>query len=391
VSRAVVLAGVRTPIGRYGGALSAVRPDDLAATAIAEAVRRAGVQPEQIEDVYFGAANQAGEDNRNVARMSALLAGLPESVAGVTLNRLCASGLAAVVSACHAIAAGDGDLFVAGGVESMSRAPLVFAKPEHAFPRGNQTVWDTTLGWRFPNPRLEEMFPLESMGETGENVADRWTVSREEQDAFALRSQQRWAAAAEAGRFDDELVSVNGVERDEHPRPDTSAEKLAALKPAFRADGGTVTAGNSSGINDGAAALVIASEDKARELGAEPLGAFVGGAVAGVDPRVMGVGPIPAVRKLLQRTGLGVDAIDLVELNEAFASQSLAVIRELGLDEERVNVNGGAIALGHPLGMSGARLVVSLLHELRRRGGTYGLATLCVGVGQGQAALFKRG
>ena len=323
--------------------------------------------------------------------MAVLLAGLPESVAGVTVNRLCASGLAAVVSACHAIAAGDGDLFVAGGVESMSRAPLVFAKPEHAFPRGNQTVWDTTLGWRFPNPKLEEMLPLESMGETGENVAERWQVSREEQDAFALRSQQRWAAAAEAGRFDDELVAVNGLERDEHPRPDTSAEKLAALKPAFRTNGGTVTAGNSSGINDGAAALVIASEEKAKQLGVEPLGEFAGSAVAGVDPRVMGIGPVPAVRKLLERTRLRVGAIDLVELNEAFASQSLAVIRELGLDEERVNVNGGAIALGHPLGMSGARLVVSLLHELRRRGGTYGLATLCVGVGQGQAALFKRG
>jgi len=384
------LAGVRTPIGRYGGALSDVRPDDLAAAVIAEAVRRAGVASDEIEDVYFGSANQAGEDNRNVARMALLLAGLPETVAGVTMNRLCASGLAAVVSACHAVAAGDGDLFVAGGVESMSRAPLVFAKPERAFPRGNQTVWDTTLGWRFPNARMEEMFPLESMGETGENVAARWSVSREDQDAFALRSQQRWAAAAEAGRFDDELVAVNGVERDEHPRPDTSAEKLAALKPAFRSNGGTVTAGNSSGINDGAAALVIASEEKAQQLGVESLGAFVGSAVAGVDPRVMGIGPIPAVRKLLERTGIGVDEIDLVELNEAFASQSLVVIRELGLEEERVNVNGGAIALGHPLGMSGARLVVSLLHELRRRGGRYGLATLCVGVGQGQAALFER-
>jgi 3-oxoadipyl-CoA thiolase len=381
---------VRTPIGRYGGALAGVRPDDLAATVIGEAVHRAGVRPGQIEDVYFGAANQSGEDNRNVARMAVLLAGLPESIAGVTVNRLCASGLSAVVSACHAIAAGDGDLFVAGGVESMSRAPLVFAKPEHAFPRGNQTVWDTTLGWRFPNPRMEELFPLESMGETGENVADRWSVAREDQDAFALRSQQRWAAAAEAGRFDDELVAVDGVERDEHPRPETNAEKLAALKPAFRANG-TVTAGNSSGINDGAAALVIASEEKARALEVEPLGSFVGSAVAGVDPRMMGIGPIPAVRKLLERTGVGVDQLDLVELNEAFASQSLVVMRELGLDEEKVNVNGGAIALGHPLGMSGARLVVSLLHELRRRGGTYGLATLCVGVGQGQAALFKRG
>jgi acetyl-CoA C-acetyltransferase len=389
VSRAVVLSAVRTPIGRYGGALADVRPDDLAAIVIAEAVRRAGVSPGEIEDVYFGAANQAGEDNRNVARMAALLAGLPQSVAGVTLNRLCASGLSAVVSACHAVAAGDGDLFVAGGVESMSRAPLVLAKPEHGFPRGNQTAWDTTLGWRFPNPRMEEMFPLESMGETGENVADRWSVSREDQDAFALRSHQRWAAAAGAGRFADEVVAVNDVERDEHPRPDTSADKLATLKPAFR-EGGSVTAGNSSGINDGAAAVVIASEEKAADLGAEPLSRFVASAVVGVDPRVMGVGPVPAVRKLLDRARIGVEHLDLVELNEAFASQSLVVIRELGLDEEKVNVNGGAIALGHPLGMSGARLVVSLLHELRRRGGRYGLATLCVGVGQGQAALFER-
>jgi len=385
VSRAVILSGVRTPIGRKDGALAALRPDDLAATVIAEAVARAGVSPEQIEDVYFGAANQAGEDNRNVARMGVLLAGLPETVAGITVNRLCASGLSAVVSACHAVGAGDGDLFVAGGVESMSRAPLVTAKPEY----GDGTTYDTQLGWRFPNPRLEEMFPLESMGETGENVAERWNVSREEQDAFALRSQQRWAAAAQAGRFDDELVGVSGVVRDEHPRPDTSAEKLAALKPAFR-EGGTVTAGNASGINDGAAALVIASEEKAQELGVEPLGRFVASAVAGVDPRVMGIGPVPAVRKLLARAGVSVDELDLVELNEAFASQSIAVIRELGLDQEKVNVNGGAIAVGHPLGMSGARLVVSLLHELRRRRGRYGLATLCVGVGQGQAALFER-
>jgi 3-oxoadipyl-CoA thiolase len=385
VNRPVVLAGVRTPIGRRGGVLADVRPDDLAALVIQEAVRRAQVDPQEIEDVYFGAANQAGEDNRNVARMAVLLAGLPESIAGVTLNRLCASGLSAVVSACHAIAAGDGDLFVAGGVESMTRAPLVTAKPEY----GDDTVYDTTLGWRFPNPRLEGLFPLESMGETGENVAERWNVSREEQDAFALRSHQRWAAAAEAGRFEDELVSVNGVVRDEHPRPDTSEAKLSALKPAFR-ENGTVTAGNSSGINDGAAALVIASEEKASELGVEALGVFVGSAVAGVDPRVMGIGPVPAVRKLLDRVGVGIDRIDLVELNEAFASQSLVVIRELGLDEEKVNVNGGAIALGHPLGMSGARLVVSLLHELRRRNGRYGLATLCVGVGQGQAALFRR-
>jgi 3-oxoadipyl-CoA thiolase len=389
MARAVILSAVRTPVGRYGGALAGERPDDLAATVIAAAVERAGVPAGAIEDVYFGAANQAGEDNRNVARMASLLAGLPESVAGVTLNRLCASGLSAVVSACHAVAAGDGDMFVAGGVESMSRAPLVMAKPEQAFARGNQTVWDTTLGWRFPNPRMEEMFPLESMGETGENVAERYGVSREEQDAFALRSQRRWAEADSAGRFADELVPVGDVTRDEHARPDTSKEKLAALKPAFR-EGGTVTAGNSSGLNDGAAALVIASEERAQELGAEPLGAFVGSAVAGVDPRVMGIGPVPAVSKLLERAGVGVGELDLVELNEAFASQSLVVIHELGLDPERVNVNGGAIALGHPLGMSGARLVVSLLHELRRRDGRYGLATLCVGVGQGQAALFER-
>jgi 3-oxoadipyl-CoA thiolase len=389
VSRAVVISAVRTPVGRYGGALSGVRPDDLAAAVIAAAVERAGVPAGEIEDVYFGNANQAGEDNRNVARMAALLAGLPETVAGVTINRLCASGLSAIVGASHAVAAGDGDLFVAGGVESMSRSPLVMAKPDMAFPRGNQIVYDTTLGWRFPNSRMAGMFPLESMGETGENVAERYEVSREEQDEFALRSQRRWAEASEAGRFDDELLPVEGVERDEHPRPDTSARRLAQLAPAFREDG-SVTAGNSSGINDGAAALVIASEERAAALGVEPLGAFVGSAVAGVDPRVMGIGPVPAVRKLLERAGVEAGDIDLVELNEAFASQSLVVIRELGLDPERVNVNGGAIAIGHPLGMSGARLVVTLLHELRRRGGRYGLATLCVGVGQGQAALFER-
>jgi len=387
--KAVILSAVRTPVGRYGGGLAGTRPDDLAAVAVRAAVDRAGVPPEEIEDVWLGCANQAGEDNRDVARMAVLLAGLPESVGGVTVNRLCASGLAAIVGACHAVVAGDGDLFVAGGVESMSRAPLVTAKPDAAFPRGDRTLYDTTLGWRFPNPRLEALFPLETMGETGENVAERWAVSREDQDAFAVRSQERWAAAAAAGRFDDELVPVGELDRDEHPRPGTSAEKLASLKPVFRA-GGSVTAGNSSGLNDGAAAVVVASEEKARALGIEPLGSFVGGAVAGVDPRVMGIGPIPAVRKLLARTGVSVEEIDLVELNEAFASQSLAVVRELGLDEEKVNVNGGAIAIGHPLGMSGARLTVTLLHELRRRGGRYGVATMCVGVGQGQAALFER-
>jgi 3-oxoadipyl-CoA thiolase len=382
------MSAVRTPVGRYGGALAGTRADDLAAAAVCAAVERAGVSAEEIEDVYLGCANQAGEDNRNVARMAALLAGLPETVAGVTLNRLCASGLSAVVAVCHAVIAGDGDLFVAGGLESMSRAPLVLAKPDRAYPRGNQTVWDTTLGWRFPNPTMEAMFPLESMGETGENVAERWGVPRAEQDAFAVESQRRWAAANEAGRFDDELVPVAGVERDEHPRPETDAATLASLKPAFRAEG-TVTAGNSSGLNDGAAALVVASEDKARQLGVEPLAAFGGSAVAGVDPQVMGIGPVPAVRKLLARTGLDIGDVDLVELNEAFASQSIAVIRELGLDPARVNVNGGAIAIGHPLGMSGARLVVTLLHELRRRSARYGVATMCVGVGQGQAALFE--
>jgi 3-oxoadipyl-CoA thiolase len=389
MTRAAILSAVRTPVGRYGGGLSSTRPDDLAAIVVREAIERAGVPADGIEDVWLGCANQAGEDNRDVARMAVLLAGLPESIGGVTVNRLCASGLAAIVGACHAVIAGDGDLFVAGGVESMSRAPLVTAKPDAAFPRGDRTLYDTTLGWRFPNPRMEELFPLETMGETGENVAERWGISREDQDAFAFRSQQRWAAAAEAGRFDDELVPVGEVVRDEHPRPETSAEKLASLKPVFRA-GGSVTAGNSSGLNDGAAALVIASEERARELGIEPLGVFRGSAVAGVDPRVMGIGPIPAVRKLLARTGVAAGDVDLVELNEAFASQSLAVVRDLGLDEDRVNVNGGAIAIGHPLGMSGARLTVTLLHELRRRNGRYGIATMCVGVGQGQAALFER-
>ncbi len=389
MTEAVILSAVRTPIGRYGGALSGVRPDDLAAVAVRAAVERAGVEPGAIDDVYLGCANQAGEDNRDVARMAVLLAGLPQSVPGVTLNRLCASGLAAVVSACHAVIAGDGDLFVAGGVESMSRAPLSMPKPSRAFERGHRTVYDTTLGWRYPNPRLEAMFPLESMGETGENVAESYDVSRADQDAFADRSQRNWAAAQAAGRFADELIEMEQLDRDEHPRPDTNPAALADLKPAFR-PGGSVTAGNSSGMNDGAAALVIASAERAAELGAEPLATFRGSAAAGVDPRVMGIGPIPAVRKLLERADLRIDQIDLVELNEAFASQSVAVVRELGIDPDRVNVNGGAIALGHPLGMSGARLVVSLVHELRRREARYGLATLCVGVGQGQAALFER-
>jgi 3-oxoadipyl-CoA thiolase len=390
VPDAVILSAVRTPVGRYGGGLAGVRPDDLAALAVAAAVERAGIPPEEIEDVWLGCANQAGEDNRNVARFAALLAGLPDTVGGVTVNRLCASGLAAVVGACHAVIAGDGDLFVAGGVESMSRAPLVTAKPDAAFPRGDRVMHDTTLGWRFVNPRYAERFSTATMGETGENVAGRWHVSREDQDAFALESQRRWAEADAEGRFADELVPAGELERDEHPRPETTAEKLASLRPAFAAEG-TVTAGNASGINDGAAALVVASADRARTLGIEPLGTFRGSAVAGVDPAVMGIGPIPAVRRLLDRTGVGVEQLDLVELNEAFASQSVAVIRELGLDPQKVNVSGGAIAIGHPLGMSGARLVVTLLHELGRRGGRYGIATMCVGVGQGQAALFERG
>jgi 3-oxoadipyl-CoA thiolase len=387
--RAVILSAVRTPVGRYGGGLAGVRPDDLAAAVVAAAVERAGVDPAEIEDVWLGCANQAGEDNRNVARFAALLAGLPESVGGITVNRLCASGLSAVVGACHAVVAGAGDLFVAGGVESMSRAPLVTPKAEGAFPRGDRTLHDTTLGWRFVNPRYEERYSREPMGGTGENVAERWGVEREDQDAFALASQQRWAAADAAGSFGDELVPAGGLEWDEHPRPETTLEVLGTLQPAFR-HGGTVTAGNSSGISDGAAALVIASEERARSLGLEPLAVFAGSAVAGVDPAVMGIGPVPAVRKLLARTGTTVDEIDLVELNEAFASQSLAVMRELGFDPAKVNVNGGAIAIGHPLGMSGARLVVSLVHELRRRKARLGLATLCVGVGQGEAALFAR-
>ncbi len=386
----VILSAVRTPVGRYGGALAHVRPDDLAAVAVRAAVERVdGLDPATIEEVYLGCANQAGEDNRNVARMALLLAGLPEEVPGVTVNRLCASGLSAVVCACQAVRAGEIELAVAGGVESMTRAPLVQGKDEKAFARGDRTVYDTTIGWRFPNPRMAERFPLESMGETGENVAERWGVSREDQDAFALESQRRWAAADAAGRFAEELVPVGECVRDEHPRPQSTPEALAKLRPAFR-EGGTVTAGNSSGVNDGAAALVVASAEAAARLGVQPLARFVGSAAAGVDPRVMGIGPVPAVRKLLARTGVALEEVDLVELNEAFASQSVAVLRELGLDPERVNVNGGAIAIGHPLGMSGARLVVSLVHELRRRDAHLGLATLCVGVGQGQAALFAR-
>ncbi len=417
----VVVSAVRTPIGRHGGALSAVRPDDLAAVAIGEAVRRAGIDPGEVEEVVLGCANQAGEDNRNVARMALLLAGLPERVAGVTVNRLCASGLAAINQAARAIAAGEGDVWVAGGVESMTRAPYSLAKNPQPFgPSGNATLWDTSLGWRYPNPRLAERFPLEAMGETAENIQERskagqiagGEITREEQDRFALQSQERAVGAMDTGRFRDELVPVPvpqrrgeplRVDTDEHPRArregdrwvlDTSLDQLARLKPAFR-PGGTVTAGNSSGLNDGAAALVLMSARRAAALGVRPLARWAASAAAGVDPRVMGLGPIDAVRKALARAGLQVADLDLVELNEAFAVQALAVLRELGIPEAITNVNGGAIALGHPLGCSGARIVVTLLHELQRRAAAgerarYGLATLCVGVGQGDAAIFER-
>jgi 3-oxoadipyl-CoA thiolase len=393
-----IVSAVRTPVGRYGGALARVRPDDLAAIAIKAAVERSGIEPHLLEDVILGCANQAGEDNRNVARMAGLLAGLPVETAGLTVNRLCGSGLQAINSAAHAIMVGDGDAFVAGGVESMTRAPYVMAKPEAAFERGPREVYDTTLGWRFTNPRLAEMHHPYSMGETGENVADQCGVSREEQDEFALRSQQRAVAAIEAGHFRSQIVPVSVpqpkgepivVERDEHPRPDSSAEALARLKPAFKPEG-SVTAGNSSGINDGASATVVVDAELARRLGLKPLARVVATAVAGVDPSVMGLGPIPATRRVLERAGLSVDDLDLVELNEAFASQSIACIRELRLDPERVNVNGGAIAIGHPLGMSGARLITMLAHELQRRNGRYGLATMCIGVGQGIATVIER-
>jgi 3-oxoadipyl-CoA thiolase len=398
VREAWIVSAVRTPIGRYGGALSSVRPDDLAALVIRAAVERAGIAPARIEDVILGCANQAGEDNRNVARMAGLLAGLPVEVAGQTVNRLCGSGLQAINAAAHAIMVGDGAVFVAGGVESMTRAPYVMLKPEAPFERGAHEMVDTTLGWRFTNPALAEMHHPYSMGETGENVAERSSVSREDQDAFALMSHQRAVAAIESGRFADQLVALTVpqrkgepivVDRDEHPRADTSIEALARLKPAFRA-GGSVTAGNSSGINDGAGACVLVEAGVARELGLKPLARVLSTAVAGVDPAIMGLGPVPATRKALERAGLQVADLDLIELNEAFASQSIASVRDLGLDMAKVNVNGGAIALGHPLGMSGARLVTMLVHELARIGGRYGLATMCIGVGQGIATIVER-
>ncbi len=400
---AVIVAAVRTPIGAHGGALAAVRPDDLAALVVGEVVRRAGVDPGLVEEVYLGCANQAGEDNRNVARMALLLAGFPVEVAAVTFNRLCASGLQAVNAAYRAIKAGEGDVFVAGGVESMSRAPYSVPKAEQGYPWGNLTAWDTTLGWRYPNPKIEAQHGIDSMGETAENVyALTRSISREEQDAFAAESHRRAIAAIDSGKFGEEIVPVlipqrKGepveVKTDERPRRDSTPESLARLRPAFRKDG-TVTAGNSSGINDGAAALLLMSDRKAAELGIKPLVRVVAAAAAGVAPRVMGLGPVPAVRKALARAGLTVDDLGLAELNEAFAVQSLAVMKELGLRSEITNVNGGAIALGHPLGCSGARILTTLVHEMRRRAPEarrpfYGLATLCVGVGQGEATLVE--
>jgi 3-oxoadipyl-CoA thiolase len=394
----VILSAVRTPIGKYAGALKDVRPDDLAALVIAEAVTRAGVASEAIEDVILGCANQAGEDNRDVARMALLLAGLPVTAAGQTVNRLCGSSLQAVNSAANAIRAGEGEVIVAGGVESMTRAPFVLGKPGAAFPRGKMELQDTTLGWRFINPTLAALHHPYSMGETAENVAAKYHISRDQQDAFALESQRRAVAAIDAGRFNDEVMSVEvpaakGASApfvvDEQPRRDTTLEKLAKLKPAFR-EGGSVTAGNSSGINDGAAALVLASRRWAEAQGKRPLARIVSGAVAGVDPAYMGVGPIPSSQKALKRASLTAGDLDLVELNEAFAAQALPCMRELELDPARVNVNGGAIALGHPLGCSGARILTTLLYELIRREGRYGLATMCVGVGQGVATVIER-
>src|SRR5512143_163955 len=397
-----IVEAVRTPVGRYGGALASVRPDDLAALAIRAVVDRSGIDPALVEDVILGCANQAGEDNRNVARMALLLAGLPVEVAGQTVNRLCGSGLQAINAAAYAIGADDGDVFIAGGVESMTRAPYVMGKAEVAWDRGARELQDTTLGWRFVNPKLSALHHPYSMGETAENVVERYgdqrDVTRTRQAAFALLSHQRAIAAIEGGLFADQIVPVSipqkkgdpvVVARDEHPRADTSLEALAKLRPAFR-EGGSVTAGNSSGINDGAAATLVVEAGRARELGLKPMARVVSTAVAGVDPAIMGVGPVPAARKALARAGISASDLDLVELNEAFASQSVVCIDELGLDPEKVNVNGGAIALGHPLGASGARLMPMLVHELRRRGGRYGLATMCIGVGQGIATVVER-
>jgi len=395
---ALIVDAVRTPMGRYRGALSGVRPDDMAAHVIRAAVERAGIDPGDVADVYLGAANQAGEDNRDVARMASLLAALPVSVPGVTVNRLCASGLEAVNQASRAIRLGEADLYLAGGVESMSRAPWVVPKPERGLPRGAQTMHDTALGWRLVNPQMAERYSTESMGETAENVAERYGVERAEQDGFALRSHQRAVAAAREGRFADEIVPIETpaldsrpaqfVERDEGPREDTSREALAKLRPAFR-EGGTVTAGNASTLNDGAACLVLASEERAAALRARPLARIVAVGVAGVDPAYMGIGPVEAIPRALRAAGLELGDVDLIEINEAFAAQVIACVRELGIEEERLNVNGGAIALGHPLGCSGARLLTTLAWELRRRRGRYGVAALCVGVGQGVATVIE--
>ena len=394
---AVILDAIRTPIGRYAGALRNVRPDDLAAHVVQAIVRRGMVDPATIEDVILGCANQAGEDNRNIARMAVLLAGLPPEVPGQTVNRLCGSGMQAVHAAAQAIAAGLGDVYIAGGVESMTRAPYVMGSPEEAYPRGPIVLQDTTIGWRFPNPKLAETYPLYSMGETAENVAERYGISREDQDAYALGSQQRAAAAVGAGRFAEEIVPVTIprprgdpvlVDTDEHPRPDTTLERLAALRPAFR-PGGTVTAGNSSGINDGAAALLVASAEWAEREGRRPIARIAAAAVAGVDPSYMGIGPVPASRKALARAGKRIEEMDVIELNEAFASQVLACVRDLGIDRARLNPNGGAIALGHPIGASGARILVTLLHEMRRSSARWGLATMCIGVGQGIATIVE--
>jgi 3-oxoadipyl-CoA thiolase len=400
---AVIIDAVRTPIGALGGGLSPVRPDDLAAHILKALVERTGIDPALVEEVYLGCANQAGEDNRNVARMAALLAGFPVEVPAVTINRLCASGLNAINQAARAIKVGEGDVYIAGGVESMSRAPYSIPKAEQPFSFGNQTAWDTALGWRYPNPKMQEMYGTESMGETAENIYEQMPeISREEQDAFACESHRRAIAAIDSGKFAEEIAPVTIPQRkgdpvvvtvDERPRRDTTMESLARLKPAFR-KGGTVTAGNSSGLNDGAAVVLIMSAGKARELGMRPMARLISASAAGVPPRTMGLGPVPAVRKVLERAGLTIEDIGLVELNEAFAVQSLAVIKELGLNPEITNVNGGAIALGHPLGCSGARIMTTLLHEMRRRAKEesrpyYGLATLCVGVGQGEAAIVE--
>jgi 3-oxoadipyl-CoA thiolase len=389
VPEAVIVATARTPMGRYGGQLKDVRPDDLAAIVVREACDRAHVKPDEVEDVILGCANQAGEDNRNVARMALLLAGFPVEVPGQTVNRLCGSGMQATITAAREIQAGAADIVVAGGVESMTRAPWVMAKPGGGFQRGPQTLYDTALGWRLVNPKMAAMYGTLQMGETAERVAQKYEVSREDQDAFALRSHQRAVAAQSSGRLAEEIVAVDGIKDDEGPRPDTSLEALAKLRPAF-AENGSVTAGNASPLNDGATALVLMSDAKAMERGLKPMARLVAAAPAGVHPDYMGIGPVPSSLKALEKAGLETGAIGVVELNEAFASQSLACIRLLGLDEENVNVNGGAIALGHPLGSSGARLVATLVREMEHRDVEYGLATMCIGVGQGIASIWQR-